>query len=89
MTDGRANVTRDGTSGRGRAMEDAIGAARAIAACNFAALAIDTSPALQQQADAPTRRIAQAMNARYLGLPFADAAQVSRAVSVASARPVG
>ena len=86
MTDGRANVRRDGTGGRERAMEDALDAARRIAAAGFQALAIDTS-APSRRAEAPaTLLVAEAMGARYLKLPRADAALVNEAVRAASSR---
>lgn len=76
LTDGRANVGRDGLGGREKAEADAIHAARALAATECAALLIDTAP---QPAPA-ARRIAEAMRARYLALPFAAAGTVSAAV---------
>lgn len=84
MTDGRANIGRDGQPGRAKAFDDAISVSRQIHAGGFAALAIDTAPALQRAADAPTAKLGQAMNARYVKLPYADAAQVSRAVRAAA-----
>ena len=76
LTDGRANVGRDGLGGREKAEADAIAAARQIAATQCAALLIDTAP---QPAPA-ARRIAEAMRARYLALPYASSATVSAAV---------
>ena len=76
LTDGRANVGRDGQGGREKALDDALAAARAIAVTQCAALLIDTAP---QPAPA-ARRIAEAMRARYLALPHAAAHTVSAAV---------
>ena len=76
LTDGRANVTRAGTGGRDVAEADALAAARRIAAMRLAAVLIDTSPRPQAQAE----RLASAMGARYLPLPYADAGALSRAV---------
>lgn len=76
LTDGRANVGRDGQGGREKALDDALAAARAIAMTECAALLIDTAP---QPAPA-ARRIAEAMRARYLALPHAAAGTVSAAV---------
>jgi magnesium chelatase subunit D len=85
MTDGRANVARDGSAGRAQALEDALRVGRQVRASGIAALAIDTAAALQRGAEAPTLRLAEAMSARYIKLPMADAAGVSDAVRAASA----
>jgi magnesium chelatase subunit D len=84
MTDGRANIARDGTPGRARALEDALAAATRIRAMEIAALAIDTSPLSRAEAEPPTLRVGRAMNARYIKLPNADAARVSETVLAAS-----
>jgi magnesium chelatase subunit D len=76
MTDGRANVTRDGSSGRAAAEAEAHEAARQFRATGIPAVVIDTSPRPQPQAE----KIASEMSARYLALPYADAARLSRAV---------
>lgn len=80
LTDGRANVARDGAPGREAAIEDALVAARQLRAARLQAVLIDTSPQAQPQA----RQLATAMGARYLPLPHADAAEVSRAVRAAA-----
>jgi magnesium chelatase subunit D len=79
MTDGRANVARDGTGGRARANEDALSAARLVRSFEITALVIDTSPRPQQQG----RDLAAEMGARYLPLPHADATSLSYAVRAA------
>jgi len=76
LTDGRANVGRDGVGGRARAREDAQQAARSLRVAGFSTLVIDTSPRARPDA----RELADAMAARYLPLPQADAATLSRAV---------
>ena len=76
LTDGRANIARDGQPGRERAQTEALQAARALAALSCACLLVDTSP---QPAPA-AQQIASAMNARYLALPQAAAQTVSNAV---------
>ena len=82
LTDGRANIARDGSPGRGKAGEDALVAARALALEQFSCLLIDTSAQPQ-----PTAQVlAQAMRAHYLPLPYADAQGMSKAVRLA--RPV-
>ena len=84
MTDGRANIARDGTPGRAQAFEDALAAAARIRAMEIAALAIDTSPVSRTEMEPPTLRLGRAMNARYIKLPNADAARVSETVLAAS-----
>ena len=76
LTDGRANVSRDGQGGRTRAMEDALQAAKAFKIINLAALVIDTSPQPKDEA----RKLAAEMGATYLPLPHANAEAVSEAV---------
>lgn len=80
LTDGRANLARSGATGREAASEDALLAARQLRAARLQALLIDTSPQPRDQA----RQLAEAMGARYLPLPHADAAGVSRAVRAAA-----
>ncbi len=86
MTDGRANVSRDGTAGRARAMEDALDAGRRLFAAGVQALAIDTSPPSRRDETPATRLIAEAMHARYVKLPVADPALVNVAVRASSPR---
>lgn len=79
LTDGRANVTRNGTPGRAQAAEDALASARALRAGGYSSLLIDTAPQPQEAA----RKIAERMGGRYLALPYADAALLARSVHVA------
>ncbi len=76
LTDGRANVTRAGTGGRKQAATEALQSARLLHAFRIASLLIDTSPRPAPEAAS----IARAMGARYLPLPYADAAGLSRAI---------
>ncbi|MBL8671477.1 MAG: magnesium chelatase subunit D [Alphaproteobacteria bacterium] len=76
LTDGRANVARDGSGGRQRAEAEALQAAEQVRAGGIAAILLDTAP----QPQPPARRLAEAMGARYVPLPQADAAILSRAV---------
>lgn len=76
LTDGKANIARDGTPGRPKAEEDALAAARQLRALGLASILIDTAPRPQPSA----QRIATEMGARYLALPYADAARLARAV---------
>lgn len=76
LTDGHANVARDGTPGRPRAESDALDAARRLRAMGPDCLLIDTASRPQPAA----KRVAEAMGARYLALPCADAASLGKAV---------
>lgn len=79
LSDGRANVTRDGKRGRAEAAKDADAAARALARAGLATLVIDTAPRGSDDA----KRIAETAAARYLWLPRADAAAIKNAASPA------
>jgi magnesium chelatase subunit D len=87
LTDGRANIARDGSAGRARAEDDAVAAARLMRHDAINALLIDTSPRAQPFA----QRLATEMGAAYLVLPFADAAAVANVVraSAEGRRPGG
>jgi len=76
LTDGKANVARDGTGGRQRAGADAEAAARRVRAAGVTALVVDTSARPREAA----RALAQAIGAAYLPLPRADGAGLSAAV---------
>ncbi len=77
LTDARANIARDGSPGRGPAMQDALAAAQRLRAAGLASVLIDTSPRPQPAAMA----LAQAMAARYVPLPQGQASDVHAAVS--------
>lgn len=79
LTDGRANIARNGAPGRPAAEEDALAAARPIRLAGVPALLVDTAPRPYPYA----KRLAEAMGARYLPLPAADAARLSGAVTAA------
>ena len=79
LTDGRANVARDGRPGREQAEVDALASARLLRAAGFTALVVDTSSHPHPSA----QRLAAEMGARYLPLPYADAQRLSQAVQVA------
>ncbi|SIT73168.1 protoporphyrin IX magnesium-chelatase [Ectothiorhodosinus mongolicus] len=81
LTDGRANIARDGSTGRQQATEDALSAARELALTGIKTILVDTSPRPQSTA----RELAMAMQARYLPLPHADAQTLSTAVQSAAA----
>jgi magnesium chelatase subunit D len=83
LTDGRANVTRDGIGGRATAESQALEIARLFKLSGIASLLIDTAPRPQPF----SRDLALAMGARYVPLPFADAAGMSAAVRGAALAP--
>jgi magnesium chelatase subunit D len=78
MTDGRANVARDGSGGRERAQSDALQSARQLALTGAPLLLIDTSTKPQREA----AELSQAMRARYLPLPHAGSTQLAQSVRV-------
>jgi magnesium chelatase subunit D len=77
LSDGRANLARDGSPGRARAHEDALASARAWVPLGVQVLWLDTAP----QPQPPAQEVARAMGARYLPLPQADARQVAQLVA--------
>jgi magnesium chelatase subunit D len=79
LTDGRANMTRDGAGGRAQAEQEAMDSARRARAAGLTALFVDTSP----RANPFARKVAGEMGATYIPLPQADASAVSRAVRTA------
>jgi magnesium chelatase subunit D len=81
LTDGRANVARDGTPGHKLAHAQALTAARVVAKAGFAALFIDTSPRPGELA----RGIAAALRAQYIALPFANARSLNAVIKAARA----
>ena len=80
LTDGRANVARDGSPGRARANDDAVVAARQLRLAGLAALLLDTSPHPQPSA----QLLAREMGAAYVPLPYAGASAVSQVVRLAT-----
>ena len=76
LTDGRANIARDGGQGRPRAEEDAMSAARQLRAAGITAVLVDTSP----RPGISGETLAREMGAHYLPLPHADATTLSKAV---------
>lgn len=76
LTDGRANIARDGTPDRSRAEQDALQSAARWRSAGLRALLIDTSARPEPRA----RTLAERMGATYLPLPHAQAGAVSQAV---------
>ena len=83
LSDGRANVARDGTPGRAAGDRDARAAARRLGALGVSTLFVDTSP----RPDPAARELAALLGARCIALPHADAAALSRAVRGVSGAP--
>jgi magnesium chelatase subunit D len=79
LTDGKANIARDGTADRAVALRDAESAATALKLAGVRSLMIDLSDAR----GGPARKLAEAMGASYLALPHADAAKISLSVAAA------
>ncbi|MEL6375368.1 MAG: magnesium chelatase subunit D [Pseudomonadota bacterium] len=84
LTDGRANIDRDGQPGRKQAGEDAAASAKAIARAGYDALVIDISARAGPEGAA----LATAMKARFLALPRADARAIASAVEAVQPAPV-
>lgn len=82
ITDGRANVCRDGLGGRQKAQEEAEQMAELIRAQDCRAIIVDNAPRPEPKA----RTLAEKMGAAYLPLPHASAAMLSGAVK--AARPI-
>ena len=80
LSDGRANVSRDGSPGRPGAEADARVAARSLRGDGITTLFIDTSP----QPHPLARELAAAMGARYVPLPHAEAAALSKVIGAAT-----
>lgn len=69
LTDGRANIARDGAPGRPGAERDALMASARFAQQRIPAMFVDTS----SRGEPVARRVAEAMRARYVLLPAANA----------------
>jgi magnesium chelatase subunit D len=83
LTDGRANIAKDGSPGRPKAMEDAQQSARAASHYSFKSLWIDTSPQARDEGKA----LAAMLGSMYLPLPNAGATEVSQAIMQGLKRP--
>jgi magnesium chelatase subunit D len=80
LTDGQANVARDGKVLRAHAFADALLAARDLAAQGIAAVFIDTATRAREEGG----QLAAAMHARYLALPYLEAHAVRDFVRAAA-----
>jgi magnesium chelatase subunit D len=83
LTDGRANIDRQGRPGRAAADADAQLAAAALRAKGIPCIVIDTSA----RPDPASARLAEHLGATYLPLPYADARTLSSAIKLA--QPAG
>ena len=87
LTDGRANIAKDGSPGRPKAMADAQQSARFASLHSFKSLWIDTSPQARDEGKA----MAALLGSMYLPLPNAGANEVSQAImqGLQKTRPPG
>lgn len=76
LTDGKANVRRDGSAGRAEAMAEAEVAAHALRSAGHASVVIDIAPRPTPEAAA----LADALGGRYVPLPRAGSAALVAAV---------
>jgi magnesium chelatase subunit D len=76
ITDGRANVTREGTGGRQQAQDEAQSAAKLWRSFGYRTLLVDNSNRPEPRAG----QLADAMGALYLALPRANAELITQAV---------
>ncbi|MEM6787453.1 MAG: magnesium chelatase subunit D [Myxococcota bacterium] len=81
MTDGRANVARDGSPDPVRAAADALAAAGSVLEAGLPVLFLDTAPRPRPRG----RGLAEAMGAHYLPLPYVDARGISQHVQALAA----
>jgi magnesium chelatase subunit D len=79
LTDGRANITREGQADRAKAASESEEAAKALRASGVQSLMID----LSESRDGAARKLALAMGGLYLPLPYADASRISENVTSA------
>ncbi len=75
LTDGRANIARDGTPGRRQAMAEALEEARRCRALALPSLVIDTAP----MPDERSSKLAAELGGDYLALPKADSNTIRKA----------
>jgi magnesium chelatase subunit D len=79
LTDGRANVTRDGQGDKVKAMAESEEAAKRLSVERMDTMVLDVSPEPQKSA----RQLANNLAGRYLHLPRAGAADLARPVRAA------
>ena len=76
LTDGAANVARDGTKSRSAGTEDAMSEAKAVASADYRGILVDTATRPSPRA----RDLAAALDAVYLPLPNASAESINNSV---------
>jgi magnesium chelatase subunit D len=81
LTDGRANVARNGTIGREAGQADALKSAGSVRSAYMTTLFVDTSP----RPNGVAKELALRMGAQYIPLPFANAQALSKIVTAAAA----
>ncbi len=79
LTDGRANITRDGTPDKARALSESEGAAKALRASGVKSLVID----LSDRPEGAAKTLATALAGLYLPLPHAESHTISNHVGAA------
>jgi magnesium chelatase subunit D len=80
LTDGRANIARDGRPSRPEAWNDAMSAALQLGSQHISAIFVDTSVRAREEG----RTLSQTMKAHYVALPYADATTVRDVVRAAT-----
>ena len=81
MTDGRPNISRDGTADRPQAMKDALESGQLVRSALLTVLFVDTGPRPRTE----SRALAEAMGGYYLHLPYAQNRAIVNWVEDASA----
>jgi magnesium chelatase subunit D len=76
LSDGRANVARDGRHDRAQARLDALSAGDALRAAQLTSLFVDTSP----RSNIEAHHLADSMGAQYVALPYADSSSLCSAI---------
>jgi magnesium chelatase subunit D len=76
LTDGRANLDREGRPGRAGAEADALAAARRARLSGMASVLVDTSPQPAQHG----QRLAAELGALYQPLPHVDRRQLAQRI---------
>lgn len=79
LTDGRANIARDGSADRAKAAQDAQTISSSVRVAGLPALVIDTGNRPSRQLE----DLSSSMGARYMPLPRADARRLSNSVAQA------
>lgn len=80
LTDGAANVARDGTKSRSAGTDDAMNAAKTVATADYRGILVDTASRPSSRA----RDLATALGAVYLPLPHASAESINDSVRALS-----